>query len=180
MDEHATGSDSRWRWSKIQNNGGLLQNGSVLHPALWNRVLGANAGFDATAEEFPLTVLPRIGKRFCLTRRNCWRMELPQQRHQGVAESGLSIDQGNHSKEERHNCGACKDKKSNLTKMSMPQAFAPGIIKEKRSLHQSLNIFNTAGLTRFLRRKQSCHFMHACMHACMQSSSCCVDDVKWC
>jgi hypothetical protein len=65
-----------------------------MHPALWNkRVLGANKGLDATAEDFPpLTVLPRIGKRFCLPRQNCWRMDLPQQQ-QGVAKTGVQLIQ---------------------------------------------------------------------------------------
>jgi hypothetical protein len=43
----------------------------------------------------------------------------------------------------------------------MPWAFVPGIIKEEQSLNQSLNIFNTADLTQFLRRNQLCHFTHA-------------------
>jgi hypothetical protein len=41
-------------------------------------VRGANTGFDATAEEFPPTVLPRIGGGFYSTRRSDWRMDLPQ------------------------------------------------------------------------------------------------------
>jgi hypothetical protein len=35
-------------------------------------------GFDGTAEEFPLTVLPRIGERFFSTRQNHWSTDLPQ------------------------------------------------------------------------------------------------------